>query len=109
MDNVKELLGDKIYFAKDQYDALQDADALMIMTEWPIFRTPQFERIAKELKNNVIFDGRNLYDLKQMEDLKFEYYSIGRRLIKRSSLRIKATSKVAFLFTSAHSVSSHNL
>ncbi len=81
MDNVKELLGDKVYFAKDQYDALENADALMIMTEWPIFRTPQFDRIAKELKNKVIFDGRNLYDLKQMEELKFEYYSIGRRSV----------------------------
>ncbi|WP_370088823.1 UDP-glucose/GDP-mannose dehydrogenase family protein [Ekhidna sp.] len=82
MENVKEQFGDKIYFAEDQYDALQDADALMIMTEWPIFRTPEFEKMTSSLKNKVIFDGRNLYDLEQMEELGFEYYSIGRRTVK---------------------------
>jgi UDPglucose 6-dehydrogenase len=82
MDNVQGIFGDDIYFANDQYDALQDADALMIMTEWPIFRTPEFEKIASQLKNKVIFDGRNLYDLAQMEELGFEYHSIGRRVIK---------------------------
>lgn len=82
MDNVKEVFGDKIYFADDQYEALQDADALMIMTEWPIFRTPEFEKIEDRLKNKVIFDGRNLYDLAQMEELGFQYHSIGRRIIK---------------------------
>ncbi|MEP1095297.1 MAG: UDP-glucose/GDP-mannose dehydrogenase family protein [Cyclobacteriaceae bacterium] len=81
MENVKELFGDKIYFAKDQYDALEDADALMIMTEWPIFRTPQFDRIENTLKNKVIFDGRNLYELEQMEELGYQYYSIGRRSV----------------------------
>ncbi len=82
MDNVKEVFGDKIYFAEDQYEALLDADALMIMTEWPIFRTPEFEKIEARLKNKVIFDGRNLYDLAQMEELGFQYHSIGRRIVK---------------------------
>ncbi len=82
MDNVKEVFGDSIYFASDQYDALQGTDALMIMTEWPIFRTPEFEKIVGTLKNKVIFDGRNLYDLDQMEELGFEYYSVGRRIVK---------------------------
>ena len=82
MENVKEQFGDEIYFAEDQYDALKDADALMIMTEWPIFRTPEFEKMTSSLKNKVIFDGRNLYDLEQMEELGFEYYSIGRRIVK---------------------------
>ncbi len=82
MDNVKDIFGDKIHFANDEYDALQDADALMIMTEWPIFRTPEFERMSSALKNKVIFDGRNLYDLKQMEELGFEYHSIGRKIVK---------------------------
>ncbi|MEQ8907246.1 UDP-glucose/GDP-mannose dehydrogenase family protein [Ekhidna sp.] len=82
MDNVKDVFGDDIYFAEDQYDAIQDADALMIMTEWPIFRTPEFEKISLLLKNKVIFDGRNLYDLSQMEELGFEYHSIGRRIVK---------------------------
>ncbi|MEP1034369.1 UDP-glucose/GDP-mannose dehydrogenase family protein [Ekhidna sp.] len=82
MDNVKGIFGESIYFAKDQYDALKDADALMIMTEWPIFRTPEFEKITSVLKNKVIFDGRNLYDIDQMVELGFEYHSVGRRIIK---------------------------
>ena len=82
MGNAKGVFEDEIYFANNQYDALQDADALMIMTEWPIFRTPEFEKITSALKNKVIFDGRNLYDLSQMEELGFEYYSIGRKTIK---------------------------
>lgn len=81
MENVKNVFGESIYFASDQYDALQDADALMIMTEWPIFRTPEFGKIIPALKNKVIFDGRNLYDLEQMEELGFEYHSIGRRKV----------------------------
>jgi len=82
MENVKGIFGDDIYFASSQYDALEDADALMIMTEWPIFRTPEFDKIVSNLKNKVIFDGRNLYDLHQMEELGFEYHSIGRKIVK---------------------------
>lgn len=82
IDNVKELLGDKVYFANDEYDALENADALMIMTEWPIFRTPDFNRVLGSLKSKVIFDGRNLYDLDQMEELGVEYHSVGRRTVK---------------------------
>lgn len=85
MDNVKGLFGDRIYFAQDEYDALAGADALMIMTEWPVFRTPEFDRVQSSLKNKVIFDGRNLYDLAQMEELGFDYYSIGRRVVKAAS------------------------
>ncbi len=83
MDNVKGIFGDKIYFAEDEYDALADADALMIMTEWPVFRTPEFDKLETLLKNKVIFDGRNLYELSQMEELGFAYYSIGRRGVKK--------------------------
>lgn len=83
MENVEGVFGNQIYFAKDEYDALEDADALMIMTEWPVFRTPEFDRVQKSLKNQVIFDGRNLYDLSQMEELCIEYYSIGRRTVKK--------------------------
>lgn len=83
MENVEGIFGNQIYFAKDEYDALEDADALMIMTEWPVFRTPEFERVQKSLKNQVIFDGRNLYDLTQMEELGIEYYSVGRRTVKK--------------------------
>ncbi|MGG9970270.1 UDP-glucose dehydrogenase family protein [Ferruginibacter sp. SUN002] len=81
MPNVKQLLGDKIYFANNQYDALQDADALVIATEWSEFRTPDFEKITGLLKNKVVFDGRNLFDLQQMQDLGFYYVSIGRKVI----------------------------
>ncbi|WP_424962879.1 UDP-glucose dehydrogenase family protein [Ekhidna sp.] len=81
MENVKGVFGDDIYFANDQYDALENADALMIMTEWPIFRTPEFEKISGALKNKVIFDGRNLYDLNQMKELGFEYHSVGRKIV----------------------------
>ncbi len=85
MNRAKDVLGDKIYFANDEYDALQGADALMIMTEWPVFRTPDFERISSLLKNKAIFDGRNLYDLKPMEELGFTYHSVGRKTIKQHS------------------------
>jgi UDPglucose 6-dehydrogenase len=81
MNNVKQLVGDTITFAESQYDALNDADALIIATEWSEFRTPDFNRIGSLLKNKAIFDGRNLFDLKQMEGLGFHYVSIGRRVI----------------------------
>lgn len=81
MGNVKQVMGDKIRFAGTQYEALQGADALIIATEWSEFRTPDFNKIATLLKNKAIFDGRNLFDLKQMEDLGFHYVSIGRRKI----------------------------
>lgn len=78
MNNVRNLIGDKISYALDEYDALRDADALLIATEWSTFRTPDFEKISGLLKNKTIFDGRNLYGIQQMEDLGFDYYSIGR-------------------------------
>lgn len=81
MENVKKLFGDKIELVKDHYDALKDADALVIATEWSLFRAPDFERIEKLLKSKVIFDGRNLYDLNHMEELGFYYRSIGRKII----------------------------
>ncbi|MFH1319973.1 MAG: UDP-glucose/GDP-mannose dehydrogenase family protein [Bacteroidota bacterium] len=82
MDNVKQLLGDKISYADNQYKALEGADALFIATEWPVFRTPDFDKIQNLLKEKVIFDGRNLYDIEQMKKLKFYYYSIGREIVK---------------------------
>ena len=81
MNNVKGLLGDKISFHEMQYDALTNADILIIATEWSEFRTPDFTKIGALLKNKAIFDGRNLFDLKQMEDLGFHYVSIGRKKI----------------------------
>lgn len=82
MNNVKQLLGDKITFAERQYDALENADALVIATEWSEFRTPDFANMATLLKNKVIFDGRNLFDLNKMQELGFHYESVGRRTIK---------------------------
>ncbi|REE01652.1 UDP-glucose dehydrogenase family protein [Marinoscillum furvescens] len=82
MENVKGVFGDKIYFANDEYDALEGADALMIMTEWPVFRTPEFDKMEKALANKVIFDGRNLYELENMEELGYTYYSVGRKTVQ---------------------------
>ena len=81
MPNVKGVVGNKISYVDNQYDALKDADALVIATEWSEFRTPDFAKIVSLLKNKVIFDGRNLFDLAQMETLGFHYESIGRKKI----------------------------
>lgn len=81
MNNVKAIYNGKINFAERQYDALVDADALVIATEWSEFRTPDFNNILSLLKNKVIFDGRNLFDLNKMEELGFHYVSIGRRIV----------------------------
>lgn len=81
MPNVKKLIGDKIDYYNNPYDTLDGADALFIATEWPEFRTPDFEKVTSLLKHKVIFDGRNLYDLQQMKDLGYTYYSIGRETI----------------------------
>ena len=82
MNNVRNLIGDKITYALNEYDALHDADALLISTEWSLFRTPDFDKVSELLKNKVIFDGRNLYDLKQMKELGYYYSSIGRETVK---------------------------
>ena len=81
MQNVKQLVGETISFVENQYEALQDADALVIATEWSEFRTPNFDRISSLLKNKAIFDGRNLFDLNKMGDLGYHYISIGRKVI----------------------------
>jgi UDPglucose 6-dehydrogenase len=78
MGNVRALYGDRIRFAENPYDALQEADALVIATEWNEFRTPDFLRIVKNLKNKVIFDGRNLFDVEAIRGLGFHYVSVGR-------------------------------
>ncbi len=83
MDNVKGLIGDKITYASNQYEALQGADALLIATEWQVFRTPDFDKISTGLKAKVIFDGRNLYDLGDMRNRGYYYNSIGRRTITK--------------------------
>jgi UDPglucose 6-dehydrogenase len=81
MENVKRLLGDRVQFCESQYEAAKDADAIFIATEWPEFRTPDFEKLESILKEKVIFDGRNLYDISQMKELGYTYFSIGRETI----------------------------
>jgi UDPglucose 6-dehydrogenase len=78
MGNVQRTIGDVITYAANQYEALEDADALIIATEWSEFRTPDFEMITARLKNKVIFDGRNLFDVHFMQNQGFHYFSIGR-------------------------------
>ncbi|MFT5877203.1 MAG: UDPglucose 6-dehydrogenase [Salibacteraceae bacterium] len=82
MDNVKKLIGDKISYTTNEYDALAGADALLIFTEWQIFRNPNFDKVSNLLNEKVIFDGRNLYDLASMRELGYFYSSIGREEIK---------------------------
>jgi UDPglucose 6-dehydrogenase len=81
MNNVKKLMGNKITYAKNEYDALNGADALIIATEWSEFRTPDFKEIKKRMNKPVIFDGRNVYGVDQMKELGFVYHSIGRKNI----------------------------
>jgi UDPglucose 6-dehydrogenase len=81
MPNVQRLMGNKIHFAKDAYDALEGTDALVIVTEWSEFRNPDFEKILGTLKFPAIFDGRNVYSLEKMEELGFYYESIGRKIV----------------------------
>ncbi len=81
MNNAKKILGETISYFENPYDTAEDADAIFIATEWPEFRTPDFEKLSASMKNKVIFDGRNLYDLDLMKELGFTYYSIGRQTI----------------------------
>ncbi|MBL8007246.1 MAG: UDP-glucose/GDP-mannose dehydrogenase family protein [Ignavibacteria bacterium] len=85
MENVKKIFGEKLEYVKDHYEALKNSDALVICTEWSMFRTPDFGKISENLKSKVIFDGRNLYDLKQMKELGFYYRSIGREEVKQQN------------------------
>lgn len=81
MPITEKKIGKTIEFCADPYLALEDADALIIATEWSIFRAPDFEKMSTLLKDKVIFDGRNLYDLEKMKSLGFKYFSIGRESI----------------------------
>jgi len=78
MPNVKKQIGDKIGYVESQYDALTNADALIIATEWAEFRTPDFDKIGNTLKNKAIFDGRNLFEVAQVRDMGYHYESVGR-------------------------------
>ncbi|HAN38566.1 MAG TPA: UDP-glucose 6-dehydrogenase, partial [Chitinophagaceae bacterium] len=78
MPNVQKVIGQKAAYANDPYSALQNADALIIATEWNVFRTPDFEILATKLKNKAIFDGRNLFEPEDMKEKGYHYVSIGR-------------------------------
>jgi UDPglucose 6-dehydrogenase len=82
MSEAKRILGGQIEYAADQYDALIDADCLLMITEWPEFKFPNFNVMRKLLKNPVIFDGRNIYDIQEIKKKSFEYFCIGVRTSK---------------------------
>jgi UDPglucose 6-dehydrogenase len=82
MENARSLFNGEIQFGEDQYEVLDQADALCIVTEWSVFRTPDFDQMKKLMKSPVIFDGRNLYDLWPMRETGFYYNSIGREVIQ---------------------------
>ena len=77
MNNVKAQIGDRVKYGENQYDVLENADALIIATEWNEFRTPNFLKMVTSMKNKVIFDGRNLFDINAIRELGFYYESIG--------------------------------
>lgn len=81
MENIKAIYGDKISYGANAYEVLEGADALLIATEWGVFRNPDFDKVSSLLKEKVIFDGRNLYDLDKMTDLGYRYFSIGRKIV----------------------------
>jgi len=76
---AQRVLGDTISFAADMYNCLNSADALLIITEWPEFRVPDFKQLTKRLNNKLIFDGRNIFDHKDLKEVGFEYHCIGIR------------------------------
>jgi len=77
MHEAKRIIGDKIEYCDEQYEALKDTDALFLVTEWPEFKLPQFKKIKELMKKHVIFDGRNVYDANEMRNLGFDYFGIG--------------------------------
>lgn len=79
--NMQETFGDQVTFVEDVYEVLEGADALAIMTEWSVFRTPDLDQVKELMSDAIIFDGRNLYHLEEMEKAKFYYNSIGRNLV----------------------------
>lgn len=81
MENVKKRFGDKITYHENLYDAADGVDALLIATEWSVFRNPDFDRLSKKLKSKVIFDGRNLYETEKLRELGYHYESIGREKV----------------------------
>ncbi|MCX6136945.1 MAG: UDP-glucose/GDP-mannose dehydrogenase family protein [Ignavibacteriales bacterium] len=81
-ETARFYLHDTIRYAENEYDALTGADALLVLTEWNEFRTPDFQEVKKRLKQHLIFDGRNIFTPEKMEELHITYYGIGRPPVK---------------------------
>ena len=82
VESAKEIFGNKITYSKSAYEALNDADCMLLLTEWNEFRRPDFDKIKSLMKNYVIFDGRNQYNSKRLLEKGFEYYQIGKQTDK---------------------------
>ena len=95
MDNFKKLMGDRIQYCHDPYEALQEADALAIITEWTLFKSPDFKKMKKLMRRAAIFDGRNIYDCNQMKNAGFYYNSVPeeRKEKEKNSGKGKSKSK----------------
>ena len=78
MEECKRRIGDKVEYAKDMYDAVLDADAMLLLTEWKQFRLPSWGVMKKTMKNALVIDGRNIYDKEELEEYGFEYHCIGK-------------------------------
>lgn len=89
LENIRAIFGEQITYSTDQYETLEDVDALLIATEWSLFRNPDFNLISRLMKNEVVFDGRNLFDLEKMEELGYYYNSIGRATINGLSQKVR--------------------
>jgi len=78
MNECRRIVGDKVLYHKNKYDAVKDADALMLLTEWKEFRQPDWEMVGKAMKRKLVLDGRNIYDSEDLAELGFEYHCIGK-------------------------------
>ena len=78
MDECKRRIGDTITYCNDKYDAVLNADALLLLTEWKEFRLPTWAVVKKAMKNPLVIDGRNIFDAEEMADNGFEYHCIGK-------------------------------
>ena len=79
MDEARRIFGDRIQYATNNYHCIEGADALLVVTEWQLFRNPNFDRMKTSMRQPVVFDGRNIYDPSHIRQLGFTYYSIGRK------------------------------
>lgn len=82
MKHVEKIYGNRIKFNQNMYDALHQADALIIVTEWSVFRSPDFNKMKEQMKRHLVIDGRNLFELEEMKNMNFDYISIGRKEVK---------------------------